>query len=154
MKALTSRGWGKQKEILMATYKAVTRQVLEYASTIWSPLASSTSINKLQVMQNVTLRTDTGYTEYTNIQHYHQQRPLHNKPIPQIPQSPFLNSYLNKVDAKSHPSPLCSYKTPTPTTHIISSTVLTYAPHCHPGFVDRPRRSDGTDGQMDGESGW
>ena len=51
IKALTATGWGKQKEILMATYKAVMRQTLEYASSIWSPLASSTSINKLQVMQ-------------------------------------------------------------------------------------------------------
>ena len=52
IKALTATGWGKQKETLMATYKAVMRQALEYASSIWSPIASSTSINKLQVMQN------------------------------------------------------------------------------------------------------
>ena len=51
IKALTATGWGKQKETLMATYKAIMRPALEYASSIWSPLASSTSINKLQVMQ-------------------------------------------------------------------------------------------------------
>ena len=34
---------------------------LEYASSVWSPIASSTSINKLQVMQNAALRTATGY---------------------------------------------------------------------------------------------
>ena len=42
--------------------------------------------------------------------------------------SPFLKSYLHKVDAKSHPSPLfplCN------TTHTISSTAPTYTPHCH-----------------------
>ena len=44
--------------------------------------------------------------------------------------------------------------TSTHTTHIISSTGPTYAPHCHPGFVDRPRRSDCTTGQMDGAAGW
>ena len=44
-KALTATGWGKQEETLMATYKAVMRPALEYASSIWSPLASSTSIN-------------------------------------------------------------------------------------------------------------
>ena len=48
IKALTATGWGKQKETLIATYKAVMRPALEYASSIWSPLASSTSINKLQ----------------------------------------------------------------------------------------------------------
>ena len=30
----------------MATYKAVMRPALEYASSVWSPIASSTSINK------------------------------------------------------------------------------------------------------------
>ena len=52
----------------MATYKAVMRPALEYASSIWSPLASSTSINKLHVMQNTTLRTATRCTQDTNIQ--------------------------------------------------------------------------------------
>ena len=47
IKVLTATGWGKQKETLMATYKAVMRPALKYASSIWLPLASSTSINKL-----------------------------------------------------------------------------------------------------------
>ena len=41
----------------MAIYKAVMRPDLEYVSSIWSPLVSSTSINKLQVIQNAALRT-------------------------------------------------------------------------------------------------
>ena len=44
----------------MDTYKAVMRPALEYASSIWSHLASSTSINKRQVMHNAALRTATG----------------------------------------------------------------------------------------------
>ena len=59
IKALTATGWGKQQETLMATYKAVMRPALEYASYIWSPLAYSTSINKLQLIQNAALRTAT-----------------------------------------------------------------------------------------------
>ena len=59
IKVLTATGWGKQKETLMATYKAVMRPALEYASSVWSPIASSTSINKLQVMQNATYRNNT-----------------------------------------------------------------------------------------------
>ena len=43
----------QQKETLMATYKAVMRPALEYASSVWSPIASSTSINKLQVINNL-----------------------------------------------------------------------------------------------------
>ena len=80
IKALTATGWGKQKETLMATYKAVMRPALDYASSIWLPLASSTSINKLQVMQNATLRTATGCTQDTNIQHLHDETlilPIH-----------------------------------------------------------------------------
>ena len=55
----------------MATYKAVMRPALEYAYSVWSPIASSTSINKLQVMQNTALRTATGCTQDTTIQHMH-----------------------------------------------------------------------------------
>ena len=44
------------------------------------PLASSTSINKQQVMLNATLRTGTGCTQDTNIQHLHDETltlPIH-----------------------------------------------------------------------------
>ena len=74
IKALTGTTWGKQKETLVATYKAVMRPTLEYASSIWSPMASPTSINKLQVMQNAALRACTGCTHDTNIQHLHDEK--------------------------------------------------------------------------------
>ena len=65
----------------MAAYKAVMRPALEYASSVWSPIASSTSINKLQVMQYAALRTATGCTQDTNIQHLHDETlilPIHS----------------------------------------------------------------------------
>ena len=80
IKALTATGWGKQKETLMDTYKAVIRPALEYASYVWSPIASSTSINKLQVMQNAALRTATGCSQDTTIQQLHDETltlPIH-----------------------------------------------------------------------------
>ena len=64
----------------MATYKTVMRPALEYASSVWSPLASSVSINNLQGMQNAALRTATGCKEDTNIQHLHDETltlPIH-----------------------------------------------------------------------------
>ena len=68
--------------------------------------------------------------------------------------SPLLKSYLHKVNAKTHPSPLC----PLCNTHIHTYIIFKLHPHTHhivtPGYVDRPRRSDGTSGQMDGEAGW
>ena len=57
----------------MATYKAVMRPALEYASSTWLPLSSSTSINKLQVMQILVFRTATGCTRDTNIQHMYDE---------------------------------------------------------------------------------
>ena len=65
MKTLTATGWGKQKETFMAA--------MEYASSIWSPLACSTSIKQLHFMQNAALRTATGCTQDTNLQHLHDE---------------------------------------------------------------------------------
>ena len=53
MKALTTTHWGKSKETLNITYKAITRPSLEYASTIWSPIISNTNLNKLQTIQKL-----------------------------------------------------------------------------------------------------
>ena len=73
LKALTSTKWGKQKETIINTYKAITRPVLEYASTIWSPIVAPTNINKLQVIQNTALRIATGCTKDSNIEHLHNE---------------------------------------------------------------------------------
>ena len=73
MKSLTGTSWGKQKETLVATYKAITRPILEYASTVWSPLVSDSNLQKLQTVQNTALRTATGCTADTNTQHLHQE---------------------------------------------------------------------------------
>ena len=100
IKALTATGWGKQKETLMATYKAVMRPALEYASSVWSPIASSTSINKLQVMQNAALRTATGCTQDTNIQHLHDETltlPIHEH------LQLHATQYKQKTQHPSHP---------------------------------------------------
>ena len=99
IKALTTTGWGNQKETLMATYKAVMRPALEYASSVWSPIASSTSINKLQVMQNAALRT-TGCTQDTNIQHLHDKTlalPIHKH------LQFHASQYKQKTQHPSHP---------------------------------------------------
>ena len=100
IKVLTATGCGKQKETLMATYKAVMRPALEYASSIWSPFASPTSINKLQVMQNAALRTATGCTQDTNIQH------LHDETLTLLIQEHIqlhASQYKHKTQHSSHP---------------------------------------------------
>ena len=76
----------------MATYKAVMRPAREYASSIWSPLASSTSINKLQVMQNAALGAAIGCTKDTKIQHLHDETLI-------LP----IHEHLQKTQHPSHP---------------------------------------------------
>ena len=73
LQALTSTSWGKQKETIISTYKAITRPILEYASSIWSPTISQTNITRLQTIQNKALRIATGCTADTNIQHLHDE---------------------------------------------------------------------------------
>ena len=73
LKALTSTTWGKTKETLTTTYKTVTRPILEYASTVWSPMVSKTQIQKLQTVQNAALRVATGCTADTNYRHLHDE---------------------------------------------------------------------------------
>ena len=53
------------------------RPALEYASSIWSPFASSISIKKLQGMQNAALRTTIGCTQDTNIHDETLILPIH-----------------------------------------------------------------------------
>ena len=76
------------------------RPALEYASSVWSPIASLTSINKLQIMQNAALRTATGCTQDTNIQHLHDVTPT--LPIHDHLQR-HASQYKQKTQHPSHP---------------------------------------------------
>ena len=98
LKALTSTKWGKQKKTIVATYKAITRPILEYASTIWSPIASTTGITKLQTIQNMALRIATGCTSDTNIQHLHNETNI-------LPLNAHLKLHSSQLRQKSqHPT--------------------------------------------------
>ena len=55
LKALTSTKWGKQKELIISTFKAITRPILKYKNNIWIPIISNTNIKKLQTIQNTAL---------------------------------------------------------------------------------------------------
>ena len=68
-------------------------------------------------------------------------------PNPEQINLPFSNHTYNKVDAKTHKSPLC------PLCNIHPSSLHLH-PHTHhivtPGFVDRPHMDGGAAGQMEG----
>ena len=82
------------------------RPTLEYASSIWSPMASPTSINKLQVMQSAALRACTGCTHDTNIQHLHDETNI-------LPIQKHLQLHVSQIRQKAqYPShPLYKYTT-------------------------------------------
>ena len=64
LKALTSSKLGKQKQLIVSTFKAITRPILNYENTIWSPIISNTNIKKLQTIQSTALRIYWLYTRY------------------------------------------------------------------------------------------
>ena len=136
----------------MVTYKAVMRPALEYASSIWSPIASLSSITKLQVMQNVALRTATGCTQDTNIQHLHdetlilpihehlqlhasqyKQKAQHHTPYTNIQHTSTLQGYKNTIFNNGR------YTTKIPTDpHTVSTTdIKTNMRHIHTSIVSR-----------------
>lgn len=73
MRALSGTDWGHQKELLMMTYKAIARPILDYAAPIWSHAISKTNQGKLQVAQNAALRIVTGCHSAAHSHHLHQE---------------------------------------------------------------------------------
>ena len=73
LKCLAGTGWGQDKETLVTTFKAISRPVLDYASSIWTPLLSNTRVEQLQRGQNAALRTAVGCVAMTDIGHLHKE---------------------------------------------------------------------------------
>ena len=110
---------------------------------------SIVSRNLARIGNNKTLRTPPPQISSSEELHPRLTRPT----LTQLRtnKSPFLKSYLHKVDAKSHPSPLF----PLCNTHAHDTHHLFNCSHIvTPGFVDRPHQSAYSAGQMDGEAGW
>ena len=73
LRALTGSTWGKNKETILATYKAIGRSLIDYASPAWSPCISDTQWKNLQTVQNTALRIVTGCHAITPEDHLHQE---------------------------------------------------------------------------------
>ena len=62
-KVLVGSTWGQQRKILLITYKAIARSIVNYAELVWSTNASKTSLEKIQVAPNEALGiSSTTYT--------------------------------------------------------------------------------------------
>ena len=73
LKELGRSGWGCSKEVLLTTYKAVGRSVLNYSAPIWTPILSDSRWKDLQRRQNSTIRTVIGCHTMASELHLHHQ---------------------------------------------------------------------------------
>ena len=73
LKALAGTTWGKSKETITTTFKAIGRSVLNYAAPIWTPTTSQSRWNELETTQNQALRTATGCHLISSRDHLHQE---------------------------------------------------------------------------------
>ena len=73
LKALAGSTWGQQKETIVSTYKAIGQSLTNYCSVIYTPNLSDTNWKELQTAQNTALRTATGCTKKTAIDHLHRE---------------------------------------------------------------------------------
>ena len=73
LKALAGSTWGKSKEVLNTTFKAIGKSVTMYGAPAWTPLLSETNWQVLQARQNSALRTITGCTRTSDINDLHNE---------------------------------------------------------------------------------
>lgn len=100
LKSLAGSTWGKDKETIVTTYKAIGRSIINYAAPIWTPQLSQTSWNKLQTTQNAALRTATGSHLMAHHDHLHTETKL----IPVKTHNTLLSrQYLLRCHLEEHP---------------------------------------------------
>ena len=73
LKALCGTSWGQDKETLITTFKALIDSLFMYAAPVWFPNTSSSSIQKMQRIQNSALRIATGCVRMSPIDHLHTE---------------------------------------------------------------------------------
>ena len=101
LKALSGSNWGKEKEVMVTTYKAISQSVINYCCPIWTPSLSSTSWQGLQTAQNAALRIATGCHLMTDIDHLHHE----TKVMKVKPHCDMLSQqYLLATQKRDHPN--------------------------------------------------
>ncbi|MCP4055272.1 MAG: reverse transcriptase family protein [Mesoflavibacter sp.] len=117
LKALSGSNWGKDKEVMITTYKAISQSVLNYCCPIWTPSLSATSWQGLQTAQNAALRIATGCHLMTDIDHlHHETKVMKVKPHCDMLSQQFLLAtqrpdHPNRIDLTAPPPPRQMKKT-------------------------------------------
>lgn len=73
LKVLSGTSWGKEKEVILTTYKAISQSLVNYASPIWTPSLAPSNMKPLQNCQNVALRTALGCVKMSPVEHLHRE---------------------------------------------------------------------------------
>ena len=73
LKALSGTTWGKEKEVILDTYKAIGQSIVNYACPIWTPSVCNSEWDSLQVAQNSALRIATGCHLMTDVELLHNE---------------------------------------------------------------------------------
>jgi hypothetical protein len=69
LKAVCGSTWGHDKETLLITYKALVDLVFSYDAAVWFPNCKPSNVEKLQFIQNTSMRLITGCHKASYIDH-------------------------------------------------------------------------------------
>ena len=101
LRALSDTTFGHDKECLTATFKSLVRPLLDYAAPIVYPNYSASSIRRLQLIQNKSLRLITGCHSAASVDHLHSETEV----LPVRDHLHLLSSqYLARAMQPDHPS--------------------------------------------------
>ena len=73
LRALAGTTWGQHPETIVITFKSLIRSLFSYATPVWFPNITASSLDKLQVVQNNALRIATGCVKRTDMHHLHDE---------------------------------------------------------------------------------
>jgi hypothetical protein len=71
LKAVSGSSWGHDKEMLLFTFRALVESVYNFAAAVWFPNTKPSNVNKLQMIQNATMRLITECHMATSQDHLH-----------------------------------------------------------------------------------
>ena len=101
LKALAGTTWGKEKEVILPTYKAIGQSVINYCCPIWGPSLCDSKWNELQTAQNAALRTALGCVSITSKDHLHSE----SKTMPVRDHCEMLSKqFLLSTQQQTHPN--------------------------------------------------
>ena len=122
LKTIAGSTWGKDKETLSLTYKAIGRPIANYAAPIFAPQLRPTNWKKIQRAQNASLRAITGCHVMASEDHLHQETNI----LPIKEHTVLLAAqYALKCHQPSHPNYDLVYQ-PAPPRQIRKTAITKY----------------------------